>query len=40
MLPGQGRAEWGKGRHRKPITQNALTRLLKPHNVSPVDIGT
>jgi hypothetical protein len=32
-------AEWGKGRHKKPITQNALARLLKPHNVSPVDVG-
>jgi hypothetical protein len=30
-------AEWGKGR--KPITQNALARLLKPHNVSPTDVG-
>ena len=32
-------AEWGKGRHRKPITQNALARLLKPHKVFPVDVG-
>jgi hypothetical protein len=32
-------AEWGKGRHKKPITQHALARLLKPHNVSPVDVG-
>jgi hypothetical protein len=32
-------AEWGKGRHKKPITQNALARLLKPHNVFPVDVG-
>jgi hypothetical protein len=32
-------AEWGKGKHRKPITQNALARLLKPHSVSPVDVG-
>jgi hypothetical protein len=32
-------AEWGKGRHKKPITQNALARLLKPHKVSPVDVG-
>ena len=31
--------EWGKGRHRKPITQNALARLLKPHKVFPVDVG-
>src|SRR6516225_5939960 len=31
-------AEWGKGRHKKHITQNALARLLKPHNVSPVDV--
>jgi hypothetical protein len=32
-------SEWGKGRHKKPITQNALARLLKPHNVSSVDVG-
>jgi len=32
-------AEWGKGRHKKPITQNALARLLKPHHVFPVDVG-
>ena len=32
-------AQWGKGRHKKPITQNALARLLKLHNVSPVDVG-
>jgi hypothetical protein len=32
-------AEWGKGKHRKPITQNALARLLKPHKVFPVDVG-
>jgi hypothetical protein len=32
-------AEWGKGRHKTPITQHALARLLKPHNVSPVDVG-
>ena len=32
-------AEWGPGRRKKPITQNALARLLRPHNVSPVDIG-
>jgi hypothetical protein len=30
-------AQWGKGR--KPITQNALARLLKPYNVSPTDVG-
>jgi hypothetical protein len=24
---------------KKPITQNALARLLKPHNVFPVDVG-
>ena len=32
-------AEWGKGRHKKPLTQNALARLLKPHHVFPVDVG-
>jgi hypothetical protein len=32
-------AHWGKGKHKKPITQHALARLLKPHNVSPVDVG-
>ena len=32
-------AEWGKGRHRKPITQNALARLLRPQKVFPVDVG-
>jgi hypothetical protein len=32
-------AQWGKGRHKKPITQNALARLLKPHSVFPVDVG-
>ena len=32
-------AEWGKGRHKKPITQNALARLLRPHKVFPVDVG-
>ena len=32
-------AQWGKGRHKKPITQNALARLLKPHHVFPVDVG-
>jgi hypothetical protein len=32
-------AEWGKGRLKKPITQNALARLLKPHKVFPVDVG-
>jgi hypothetical protein len=30
---------WGRGRTKKPITQNALARLLKPHNVVPADIG-
>ena len=32
-------AEWGSGRRRKQITQNALARLLRPHHVSPVDVG-
>jgi Protein of unknown function (DUF3631) len=32
-------AEWGAGRRKKPITQNALARLLRPHKVSPVDVG-
>ena len=32
-------AQWGKGRHKKPLTQNALARLLKPHHVFPVDVG-
>jgi hypothetical protein len=31
--------QWGKGRHKKPITQHALARLLKPHKVFPVDVG-
>jgi hypothetical protein len=30
-------AEWG--RDRKPMTQNALARLLRPHKVRPTDIG-
>jgi Protein of unknown function (DUF3631) len=30
-------SEWGKAH--KPITQNALARLLKPHKVFPGDIG-
>jgi hypothetical protein len=30
-------AAWG--RDKKPITQNALARLLRPHNISPVDVG-
>ena len=30
---------WGKGRSKKPITQNALARLLKPYNIPPVDVG-
>jgi len=38
-IEGSPWAEWRKGRHRKPITQNALARLLKPHNVSPIDVG-
>jgi hypothetical protein len=29
-------AQWG--RDKKPITQNALARLLRPHNVVPVDV--
>jgi hypothetical protein len=32
-------AEWSSGKRRKPITQNALARLLRPHKVSPVDVG-
>jgi hypothetical protein len=32
-------AQWGRGRERKPITQNALARLLRPHKISPVDVG-
>ena len=32
-------AQWGRGREKKPIVQNALARLLRPHNVSPVDVG-
>src|SRR6516165_10044037 len=32
-------AEWGPGRRKKPITQNALARLLRPHNIFPVDVG-
>jgi len=31
--------KWGKGRHKKPLTQNALARLLKPYKVFPVDVG-
>jgi hypothetical protein len=30
-------AQWGKGR--KPITQRALARLLRPHKIFPVDVG-
>jgi hypothetical protein len=30
-------AEWGKGRN--PITQRALARLLRPHEIFPVDVG-
>jgi Protein of unknown function (DUF3631) len=32
-------AEWGAGRRKKPITQNVLARLLRPYEVSPVDVG-
>jgi hypothetical protein len=32
-------AHWGKGTHKKPITQIALARLLKPYHVFPVDVG-
>ena len=32
-------SEWGDGRRRKPISQNALARLLRSHRVSPVDVG-
>jgi Protein of unknown function (DUF3631) len=32
-------SEWGDGRRRKPISQKALARLLRPHKVSPVDVG-
>jgi hypothetical protein len=32
-------SEWGDGRCRKPISQKALARLLRPHKVSPVDVG-
>ena len=32
-------AHWGKAKQKKPITQNALARLLKPHHVFPVDVG-
>jgi hypothetical protein len=32
-------AEWGKGRRKKPLTQIALARLLKPYKVFPVDVG-
>jgi hypothetical protein len=32
-------AEWGKGRHKKPLTQNALARLLKLYKVFPVNVG-
>src|SRR6516225_3587854 len=32
-------AEWGPGRRKKPITQNALARLLRPHKIWPVDVG-
>jgi hypothetical protein len=37
MIEGGPWAEWGKDR--KPITQNALARLLKPHKIYPVDVG-
>jgi hypothetical protein len=32
-------AEWGPGRRKKPITQNALARLFRPHKISPIDVG-
>jgi hypothetical protein len=32
-------AEWGFGKRRKPVTQNSLALLLRPHKVSPVDVG-
>jgi hypothetical protein len=32
-------AEWGADRRKKPFSQKALARLLRPHNVSPVDVG-
>jgi hypothetical protein len=38
-IEGSPWAEWRKGRHKKPITQHALARLLKPHKVFPVDVG-
>jgi len=38
-IEGSPWAQWGKGRHKKPITQNALARQLKPHHVFPVDVG-
>jgi Protein of unknown function (DUF3631) len=38
-LEGGPWAEWGRGEHKKPVTQNALARLLRPHNVFPVDVG-
>jgi hypothetical protein len=37
-LEGRPWAEWGKSA--KPITQNQLARLLKPYQVSPVDVRT
>jgi hypothetical protein len=37
LIEGGPWAEWGDGR--KPISQNALARLLRPHNIAPVDIG-
>ena len=37
QIEGGSWAEWGKDR--KPITQNALARLLKPHKICPTDIG-
>jgi Protein of unknown function (DUF3631) len=33
-------AQWGHGKNKKPITQRALARLLKPQNVFPVDVGS
>jgi hypothetical protein len=33
-------AQWGHGKNKKPITQRALARLLKPQSVFPVDVGS
>jgi hypothetical protein len=32
-------AQWGQGKNKKPITQRALARLLRPHEIFPVDVG-